>query len=116
MRAGGAPPFSNPDEVDRGICVQDPNIIGILLNAGLAGLAFALFLGGWIAPKPTVDRLIKEVEQWRDLYDSERAAHDLTRKAHAEETKAALSAAAESSQTAMALLEEIKKRQSEATR
>ncbi|GAA2860215.1 hypothetical protein [Nonomuraea rubra] len=96
--------------------VQDPNIIGILLNAGLAGLAFILFLKGWIAPKPTVDRLVKEIEQWRKLYDTERAAHDLTRKAHAEETRAALQAAAEGSQTAMALLEEIRKRQSEAQR
>lgn len=93
--------------------MQDPNIIGVLLNAGLAGLAFALFLKGWIAPKPSVDRLAKEVDAWRKLYDSERQAHDLTRKAHAEETRAALQAAAESSQTATALLEEIRKRQGE---
>lgn len=96
--------------------MQDPNIIGILLNAGLAGLAVALFLKGWVAPKPSVDRLTKEIEQWRKLYQTERAAHDLTRKAYAEETRAALQAAAEGSQTAMALLEEIRKRQNEASR
>ncbi|MFI7691800.1 hypothetical protein ACIBQ6_22215 [Nonomuraea sp. NPDC049655] len=94
--------------------MQDPNIIGVLLQAGCAGVAFVLFLKGWIAPKPSVDRLAKEAEQWRKLYETERAAHDLTRKAHAEETRAELQAAAEGSRTAMALLEEIKQRQSEA--
>jgi hypothetical protein len=96
--------------------VQDPNFISYLLNAGLAGLAFFLFLKGYIAPKPSVDRLTKEAELWRKLYDTERQAHDLTRKAHAEETKAALQAAVESSQTAAALLAEMKFRQSEAPR
>lgn len=96
--------------------MQDPNIIGALLNAGLAGLAFVLFLKGWIAPKPSVDRLTREAEQWRKFYESEKAAHDLTRSAYAEETRAALHAAAEGSQTAMALLEEIKKRQNEGQR
>ncbi|KAB8186850.1 hypothetical protein FH608_046005 [Nonomuraea phyllanthi] len=94
--------------------MQDPNVIGLILNAGLAGITLFLFLKGWVVPKPSGDRLVRELEQWRKLYETERAAHDLTRKAHAEETRAALQAAAESSQTAMALLEEIRKRQSEA--
>lgn len=96
--------------------MQDPNIIGVLLNAGLAGLLLVLFVKGYVAAKPYVDRLAREAEQWRKLYESERASHELTRKGHAEETRAALSAAAEGSQTAMALLEEIRKRQSEAQR
>lgn len=41
-------------------------------------------------------------------------AHDLTRKGHTEEGRAALQAAAEGGQAAMALLEEMRKRQSEA--
>jgi hypothetical protein len=92
--------------------VQDPNILSYLLNAGLAGLVLVLFVKGFIVPKPSWDRMFKEMEQWRKLYESERAAHELTRKAHAEETRAALAAAAEGSQTATALLEEVRKRQS----
>lgn len=94
--------------------MQDPNVLSLLLNAGLAGVIAFLFLKGWITPKPGTDRMAKEADQWKKFYESERAAHDLTRKGHAEETRAALQAAAEGSQTAMALLEEIKKRQSEA--
>lgn len=95
---------------------MQPDVIGVLLNAGLAGLVLLLFLKGLIVPKPTMDRAVKEAEQWRKLYESEKAAHDLTRKAYAEETKAELAAAAEGSRTAMALLEEIKQRQSGASR
>jgi len=90
--------------------MQD-NVIGLLLNAGLSGIITALFLTGWIVPKPSVDRLAKEVDRWRRLYESERQAHELTRKAHAEETCAALQAAAEGAQVAAAILTEIRSRQ-----
>jgi hypothetical protein len=93
--------------------MQDPNIIGVLLNAGLAGLLLVLFVKGWITPKPGSDRLVKEAEQWRKLYESERAAHELTRKAHIEESRAALQAASEGTQVAAVLLAEIKQRQIE---
>lgn len=96
--------------------MQDSNLIGVLLNAGLAGLVLLLFLRGWITPKPGSDQLTREAERWRKLYESERTAHDLTRKAHAEETRAALQAASEGTQVAAALLAEIKSRQSEAPR
>ena len=96
--------------------MQDPNVIGVLLNAGLAGLLLFLFVKGWISSKPHVDRLAKEAEAWRKLYETERAAHDLTRQAHADETKAALQAATEGTQVANALLAEIKTRQSEVQR
>lgn len=96
--------------------MQDPNIISLLLNAGLAGVIAFLFLKGWITPKPGTDRMVKEAEQWRKFYESEKTAHDLTRKAHAEETRAALHAASEGTQVASALLAEIKSRQSEARR
>jgi hypothetical protein len=96
--------------------VQDPNIIGALLNAGVAGLLLFLFVKGWIVPKPTVDRMTRDMERWRKLYDTERAAHELTRKAHAEEVKATLQASVEGSQTTAALLSEMKTRQSEAPR
>lgn len=94
--------------------MQDPNLISYLLNAGLAGVLLVLFLKGWVTPKPGTDRMVKEAEQWRMLYETERQAHELTRKAHAEEMKSALQAAAEGTQTAAALLAQIKARQSEA--
>lgn len=94
--------------------MQDPNIIGILLNAGLAGVLTFLVIKGWLYGKPSMDKATKDGDQWRKLYESERSAHELTRQAHAEETKAALQAAVEGAQTAAALLEEIKKRQGEA--
>lgn len=51
---------------------------------------------------------------WRQLYVSECAAHELTRKAHAEEIRAALLASTEGAQVAAALLAEIRSRQIEA--
>lgn len=95
--------------------LPDGNLIGVLLNAGLAGLVLLLFLRGWITPKPGVDQMAREADRWRKLYETERAAHNLTRKAYAEETRAALQAASEGTQVAAALLAEIK-RHSEATR
>lgn len=90
--------------------MQSPDVIGLLLNAGLAGIMLVLFLRGWIVPKPSADRLAKESDQWRKFYEQERAAHETTRRAHAEEIKAALQAAAEGSQIAAALLSELKGR------
>ena len=90
--------------------MPDPQIIGFLLNAGAAGVLLVLFLKGWIAPKPSTDRMARESERWRQLYEKERAAHETTRKAHAEEITAALHAAAEGSRIAAALLSELKGR------
>lgn len=56
----------------------------------------------------------KDCEQWRVLFDQERQAHETTRQAHAEETRAALLASTEGAQIAAALLTEIKQRQIEA--
>lgn len=94
--------------------MQDPNVLGLLLNAGAAGVLLFLFLKGWIVPKPSADRQVKESERWRQLYLTERAAHETTRKAHAEETRAVLVAGAEGSQMAAALLSELKTRAIEA--
>ncbi len=96
--------------------MQDPNVISYLLNAGLGGLYLFLFLKGYLYGKPSMDKAGRDADQWRKLYESERTAHELTRKGHAEEIRATLHAATEGSQTAMALLEEIRKRQSEAQR
>lgn len=95
---------------------MQPDILGVLLNAGLAGLVLVLFLKGWLYGKPSMDKAGKDADQWRKLYETERAAHELTRKGHTEETRAALTSAAEGSQTAAALLAEIKSRLSEGPR
>lgn len=94
--------------------MQDPNILGILANAGQAGLVLLLFLRGWIVPKPAVDRMTRDADRWRRLYESERAAHETTRKAHVEEIRAHLAAGAEGAQVAAAVLTAIKDLQSEA--
>jgi hypothetical protein len=93
--------------------VTDPNLISYLLNAGLAGVITFLVIKGWLYGKPSMDKAGKDADQWRKLYETERQAHELTRKGHAEETKAALQSAAEGSQTAATLLAEIKSRLSE---
>jgi hypothetical protein len=55
-----------------------------------------------------------DAAEWRELYVSECASHDLTRKAHAEEIRAALLASTEGAQVAAALLAEMRSRQIEA--
>lgn len=94
--------------------MQDPNILGLLANAGLAGLVLLLFLRGWIVAKPAVDRMTRDADRWRRLYETERTAHETTRKAHAEETRAYLVASAEGAQVAAAVLTAIKDLQGEA--
>ncbi len=96
--------------------MQDPQILGLIFNAGMAGAVLFLFLKGWVYPKPGVDRLEREAERWRKLYEAEHAAHETTRRAHAEETRAALLAGAEAAQITAHLLTEIKSRQSEITK
>ncbi|MER7213229.1 MULTISPECIES: hypothetical protein [Streptosporangium] len=56
----------------------------------------------------------KDAEQWRSLFEQERSAHEATRQAYAEETRAVLLASTEGAQIAAALLTEIRTRQIEA--
>ncbi|HEY9372077.1 hypothetical protein [Streptomyces sp.] len=64
------------------------------------------------------DERVKEANEdaaeWRQLYVRECEAHDLTRRAHAEEIRAALLASTEGAQVAAALLAEMRSRQIEA--
>jgi hypothetical protein len=53
----------------------------------------------------------KDADEWRALYVRECEAHELTRRAHAEEIRAALLASTEGAQVAAALLAEIRSRQ-----
>ena len=56
----------------------------------------------------------EDSDQWRQLYVSECESHEMTRRAHAEEIRAALLASTEGAQIAAALLGEIRSRQIEA--
>lgn len=53
----------------------------------------------------------KDADEWQALYVRECEAHELTRRAHAEEIRAALLASTEGAQVAAALLAEIRSRQ-----
>lgn len=58
-----------------------------------------------------VQEAAEDADEWRQLYIRECEAHELTRKAHAEEVRAALLASTEGAQVAAALLDEIRSRQ-----
>lgn len=85
----------------------------VLVNGGAAGVVILLYSLGWIAPKPAVDRLEKEADRWRELYEKECEAHDITRRAHTEEIRPALTAGTEAARTAAHLLGSIKQMQTE---
>ncbi|MEV0584116.1 hypothetical protein [Nonomuraea sp. NPDC050310] len=57
----------------------------------------------------------KDAEEWHALYVSECESHGVTRRAYAEEQRAALLASTEGAQIAGALLTEIRNRQIEAS-
>lgn len=95
-----------------------------------------LWLVGWLiakghlvpsslVPRSTLDDVradrdarVKEAnddaDDWRSLYVSECEAHELTRRAHAEETRAALLASMEGAQVAASMLKEVRAKQIEA--
>jgi hypothetical protein len=56
----------------------------------------------------------EDAEQWRRFWEEEHRAHELTRRAHDEERRAELRAAAEGTQLAASLLQTIHARQIEA--
>ncbi|GAA0853532.1 hypothetical protein GCM10009525_83420 [Streptosporangium amethystogenes subsp. fukuiense] len=121
------------------IPVMQLGAFGVLLGV-LWFVGWLVFKGhlvpNTLVPRSTLDDLradrdqrIKEIEadrdarvaeanedagEWRTLYVGECEAHNLTRKAHSEEVRAALLASTEGAQVAAALLAEIKARQIEA--
>ena len=90
-----------------GSVVPPADVVTSLVQYGPAGLVVLLFVIGWIIPKPGAERLDQEVKRWRELYESERAAHAETRKAHAEEIRPMLRAAVEAARTTEHLLDGI---------
>lgn len=81
----------------------------VLINSGPVGIVVLLFVLGWIVPKPTVDRMGVDKDQWRQLYETERSAHETTRKALVDQAAAATAAIA-AAQTTEKLLSELKQR------
>jgi hypothetical protein len=53
----------------------------------------------------------EDADQWRALYVGECEAHELTRRAHAEEMRAEMWASTEAAQVAAAVLREIRDKQ-----
>lgn len=89
--------------------MQGVDLATVLINAGPAGIVVLLYSLGWIVPKPTVDRMGVDKDQWQKLYETERAAHETTRKALVDQAAAATAAIA-AAQTTEKLLSELKQR------
>lgn len=89
--------------------MQGLDLATILINAGPAGIVVLLYSLGWIVPKPTVDRMTADKDQWQKLYETERAAHETTRKALVDQASAATAAIA-AAQTTEKLLTEMRQR------
>lgn len=92
-----------------------PDIIGVLLNAGLAGLVLLLFMKGWIVPKPSMDRAEREIQRLYKALYAEQSAHEKTRQARYLESSTTNAAALEAAKTAAHLLSDLHERQAEKT-
>ncbi|MFD9618510.1 hypothetical protein ACFWB2_14740 [Streptomyces virginiae] len=54
-------------------------LVGSFIQYGIVGLVVVLLILGVIAPKYVLDAITKEKENWRDAFEKERAAHQVTR-------------------------------------
>lgn len=61
-----------------------PDVLTPLLQYGLPGLIVLLFLLGWLIPRGVHESVKAERDQWRKAYETEQAAHQITRSALAE--------------------------------
>lgn len=90
--------------------MQDPNVFGLLLNAGAAGILLFLFLKGWIVPKPSMDRAEREITYLKKALADERATSKAERETHRLESAPANAAALEAARTTAHLLAGLKDR------
>lgn len=84
----------------------DPTTVDILnplLQYGIPGIFILLFILGWLIPKGVHESVKEERENWRHAFETERAAHQLTREASVESNRRA-EAAVEAARTAAATL------------
>lgn len=80
-----------------------PDFVTPLLQYGLPGVVVVLFLMGWLIPKGVHESVKAERDQWRKAWETEQAAHQLTRSALSEANGRA-EAAVEAAKTAAATL------------
>ncbi|WP_457492447.1 hypothetical protein [Streptomyces sp. P5_D11] len=55
------------------------SMIGTFVQYGAVGLIVVLMILGVIAPKYVLDAISKEKDNWRDAFEKEREAHQVTR-------------------------------------
>lgn len=79
------------------------DIVGYLLNYGVLGIMCFLLILGMLIPKPTVDDVKADRDEWRNAYQTETQAHAATREALAAANERA-EVAVETARTANALL------------
>jgi hypothetical protein len=82
------------------------DIVGYFLNYGVLGIMCFLLILGMLIPKPTVDDIKDDRNEWRQAYMTEAAAHAATREALKDATERA-DAAVETAKVANALLSSL---------
>lgn len=83
-----------------------PDLISSILQWGVPGVVVALLLLGWLVPKGAHEQMKDDRDEWKAAYQRERDAHQATRDALAEASKAA-TAAVETARTTTALLSHL---------
>lgn len=74
-----------------------------LLQYGPLGIIVILFLTGWVVSKSVYDSIKEERDNWRKAFETEQAAHQITRDASVESNRRG-DAAVEAARTAAATL------------
>ncbi|MEU8274902.1 hypothetical protein ACFYOK_29360 [Microbispora bryophytorum] len=85
-------------------------MVDVLLQAGAVGVAVLLFVLGWIAPKPSMDRADREIAYLRQALADERAAREAERETYRLESAGANAAALEAAKTTVHLLQDLRER------
>lgn len=80
-----------------------PDVVTPLLQYGLLGIVTVLLLLGWLIPRGVHESVKVERDQWRHAWETEQAAHQLTRGTLAEANVRA-EAAVEAAKAASAML------------
>ncbi|MFF0822419.1 hypothetical protein ACFYUR_18815 [Micromonospora haikouensis] len=85
----------------------DPsNVFGAILQWGVPGIVLVLILLGWLIPKGAHEQMKADRDTWRSAYETERDAHQATRDAFIDASRAA-NAAVETARTATGLLDKL---------
>ncbi|MGI5162605.1 hypothetical protein [Microbispora sp. CA-102843] len=85
-------------------------LVDVLVQGGAVGVALLLFVLGWIAPKPSMDRADREITYLRQALADERAAREADREVYRLETAGANAAAVEAARTTAHLLQDLRER------